>query len=95
MTSNENTHLQSYRELILVVIALLALTGLTVMVSRLDLGRLRVAVSLSIAAVKAGLVLLFFMHMKDSGRLIAVTFLATVLTVTILITFIFLDLPYR
>lgn len=95
MMDHDERHMQSYHELFLVLMALLVLTGASVAASRMDLGSYRIAVSLFIAAAKAGLVLLFFMRMKDAGRLIAVTFLATVITVTILITFIFWDVPFR
>ena len=49
--------------------ALLALTYLTVAVSRIDLGRLNSVVALTIAVTKAVLVVLFFMHVRHSSRL--------------------------
>jgi cytochrome c oxidase subunit 4 len=42
---------------------LLALTGLTTLVAYVDLGHFNIVVALSIAAVKALLVALFFMHL--------------------------------
>ena len=51
--------------------ALMVLTVLTVAASRVDLGMLNTPVALGIAIVKAGLVILFFMHVKYSSRLIA------------------------
>jgi cytochrome c oxidase subunit 4 len=50
--------------------ALVALTGLTTAVAFLDLGLLNPIVALSIAVLKASLVVLFFMHMKYSSRLV-------------------------
>ena len=49
--------------------ALLALTYLTVVVSRMDLGRLNTIAALTIAVSKALLVVLFFMHIRYSTRL--------------------------
>ncbi len=49
---------------------LLALTAVTVLVSYVDLGLLNVVVALLIASVKAGLVALFFMHLKGESRLV-------------------------
>jgi cytochrome c oxidase subunit 4 len=49
--------------------ALLALTYLTVAVSKIDLGRFNAIVALTIAVVKALLVVLFFMHVRHSTRL--------------------------
>lgn len=49
---------------------LVALTGLTTLVAFFDLGLLNPVVALSIAVLKASLVVLFFMHMKYSSRLV-------------------------
>jgi len=50
--------------------ALLALTVVTVGVSFVDLGPLSTVVALVIAATKASLVILFFMHVRYGPRLI-------------------------
>jgi cytochrome c oxidase subunit 4 len=49
--------------------ALMVLTALTVGVAFINLGALNFPVALSIAIVKATLVILFFMHVKYSSRL--------------------------
>lgn len=53
-----------------VYILLMALLVATVGVSKLDLGRGNVIAALVIAALKALLVILFFMHVRHSSRLI-------------------------
>jgi cytochrome c oxidase subunit 4 len=72
-------HVVPVRTYLAVFLALLVLTFATVTVARLDLGEpevaglrlpLNVIVALSIACLKAFLVLLFFMHVKYSGRLV-------------------------
>jgi len=47
---------------------LIGLTAVTVMVATLDLGDMNVVVALVVATIKAVLVLLFFMHLRHSGR---------------------------
>ena len=92
---NGEQHKESYRELALVLLALLALTAVTVTVSRINLGGLRIATALTIAAVKATIVLIFFMHMRNAGRVVAVTFVITLVILAIFIGFIFFDIAYR
>ena len=48
--------------------ALIVLTGVTVWVATIDLGDLNVVVALVIATLKAVLVMLFFMHLRHSGK---------------------------
>ncbi|MBI3768330.1 MAG: cytochrome C oxidase subunit IV family protein [Deltaproteobacteria bacterium] len=52
-----------------VFIALLVFTGATTAIAFVDLGRFNVAVALTIAVVKASLVLLYFMHLRYTSRL--------------------------
>lgn len=49
-------------------IALLIGTGLTVFAARIDLGQFNAAVALTIATIKATLVVLFFMHAWHAGE---------------------------
>jgi cytochrome c oxidase subunit 4 len=49
--------------------ALMALTIFTVAVAFYDLGNLNVAVALSVAVIKATLVVLFFMHVKYASTI--------------------------
>jgi cytochrome c oxidase subunit 4 len=60
----------SRRAGITVYVALLLLTAVTVLVSYVDLGLLNAVVALLIAAGKASLVALFFMHLKSEDRLV-------------------------
>jgi cytochrome c oxidase subunit 4 len=53
-----------------VFVALLVLTAVTVAVSYLDLGPFSTVVALTIATTKALLVLVFFMHLKESPSLV-------------------------
>jgi cytochrome c oxidase subunit 4 len=62
-------HSHAVRTYVLVFVALLVLTAATVAVSYVDLGTLSTVVALSIAVSKALLVLIFFMHLRDSPAL--------------------------
>ena len=55
---------------------LMVLTGVTVAVAYIDLGRLNAVVALAIACFKAMIVVLYFMHVKYSTGLIKITVIA-------------------
>jgi len=49
--------------------ALIVFTAITVAVAYIDLGIFNIYIALTIAAIKALLVLLYFMHLRYTGRL--------------------------
>lgn len=75
--------------------ALLVLTGITVAVAQFQLGEWNLIVAMTIAGVKATLVLLFFMHLKYDNKLYAFAFLISVAFLAVFITFTLLDTLYR
>jgi cytochrome c oxidase subunit 4 len=95
MEESSDHPIQPYSELLAVLLALLVLTGVTVGVSRIELGVLNIWVAILIASVKSSLVLLYFMHLKHEGRFIRITFLVTVFTLAVLISFLFWDIFFR
>jgi cytochrome c oxidase subunit 4 len=70
---------------------LLCLTATTVAISFVDLGSWNVVVALTIASVKAVLVLLFFMHLYHDSKIYLLIFLLSVIFLTIFITFTMFD----
>jgi cytochrome c oxidase subunit IV len=64
---------------------LLVLTGVTVGAAYVDLGRLNTVIALAIAGFKAIIVVLFFMHVKYSTRLIKLILIAGVYWMGILL----------
>ena len=60
------------RTYVTVFVVLICLTGLTVFAARMDLGALAMAVALVIAGVKTTLVMLWFMEVKFSEKLIKI-----------------------
>ncbi len=71
------------------------MTGVTVGISYVDMGFFNVPMALLIASTKSTIVLLFFMHLKYEGKVIAISFTSTVVTLCVLIAFIFWDIAFR
>jgi cytochrome c oxidase subunit 4 len=78
-------HIVQPKTYLLILIALLVLTATTTGVAFLDLGVLNPVVALAIAVIKTTLVVLFFMHLRYSSRLLKLTLGAGLFTFTVLI----------
>jgi cytochrome c oxidase subunit 4 len=91
----EHRHIVGYGQLAVILTLLLALTGVTVAVSYIHLGFFNVPLALTIASLKAALVLLFFMHLRFEGPVIRYSFITTVLFLAIMIGFTFWDVAFR
>ena len=65
--------------------ALMLFTALTVAAATVDLGRMNVVVALTIAVLKATLVLLYFMHLRYSPKLTGLVVVAAFVWLAILI----------
>jgi cytochrome c oxidase subunit 4 len=78
-------------QLLAVFFALLALTIATVYQSTLDLGDMEIWASLTIATIKAGLVILFFMHMIHDKPFNIIMFLGTLVFVALFLGFTLMD----
>jgi cytochrome c oxidase subunit IV len=70
---------------LLVFLALMVGTAVTVLASYVHMGWLNTPVAMLIAITKAMLVILFFMHLKDHPKLIKVTFAAAFFFFAILV----------
>lgn len=91
----EHRHIVGYGQLAVILALLLALTGVTVTVSYVHLGFFNVPVALTIASLKAALVLLFFMHLRHEGPVIRYSFITTIMFLAIMIGFTFWDVAFR
>lgn len=69
-TTHHHEHAMSPRGYFIIYLALLLLLVLTVAVAYLHLGIWSVLLAVTIATVKAILVMLYFMHLRHSSRLI-------------------------
>jgi len=75
--------------------ALMVLTAVTVWVAFRDLGIMNTYVAMTIAVAKATLVILYFMHVRWSGRLVPILLAAGLLWLVILITLTMSDYASR
>jgi len=89
------TEVHPPRLYLLVLLALLGFTTLTIMVAYLDLGPFSTPVALGIASVKALLVVLFFMHLKDSPGILWLAGIAGFFWLAILIVLTMSDIATR
>lgn len=74
---------------------LLALLALTIAVARLDIPRYGVALNLLIATLKAGLVLVVFMHLRSEGRFLKIMLAVAVGALSLIILLTFSDVMFR
>ena len=88
-------HIVPVRIYVTVFVALLVLTATTTAVSAIDLGPWNTVVALAIAVFKATLVVLFFMHVKYSPRLIGVVIVGGLFWLAILLAVTFSDFATR
>jgi len=88
-------HVRPVKDYIAVFLALMAFTALTVYASFVDLGPASTFVALGIAAAKATLVILYFMHVKGSTRLVPVVILSGLFFLFILFLFLAADYGTR
>jgi cytochrome c oxidase subunit 4 len=79
----------------LIFLALMVGTVVTVFAATKDLGPLNIVVALSIATVKAALVVLYFMHLKYSHRLNWIFGAASILWLALLIGVTMADVMAR
>jgi cytochrome c oxidase subunit 4 len=81
----------STRVYFLVFAGLMVLTGLTVLTTELPIGNWHTPLALSIAVVKAALVLLFFMHVIHSSRLTWAVILLSLFMLSVLLVLTGID----
>lgn len=75
--------------------ALMVLSAITVAAAFVNLGSFNPVVALAIACIKATLVILFFMHVKYSSRLVKITVVLSLFFVAILFAETLMDYATR
>lgn len=90
MSNDQHTHIVKYRTYIFVLLALIALTTISVAITGIELGRMAVVGALILATIKSSLVLWHFMHLKYESVVIRlmVGMVMFVFLVVIIITFL-------
>jgi len=80
---------------VVVFLVLMVLTALTTRVAFIDLGRMNAVVMLSIAATKAVVVAVFFMHLRQTTQLTSLAAVAGLLWLALLVAFTLADVLTR
>jgi len=88
---NEEVHISSYSSHALVLIALLALTTISVLVTGWHLGAFTVAVALLIASIKVTTVITYFMHVKFESLFLKLLIFGVFVIYALVIIITFID----
>jgi len=88
-------HIASYGMYVVVWLALVALTGVTIGISYLDLKNIPIMAALMIATVKVTLVVLYFMHVRFDRIIVPYMFLVFLGTFAIYIGLTMTDYGFR
>ncbi|MCR4316785.1 MAG: cytochrome C oxidase subunit IV family protein [Planctomycetes bacterium] len=90
--SHDIGHLVPVKYLVMTLTALLILTVVTVAASRIDLGgEINIILAVAIAAVKATIVALFFMHLYWDSKFNGFLFAMVIFTLAVFIGFLLMD----
>lgn len=92
---HEHKHQIGYATYVLIWLALLAFTSITVTVAGISLGRYTLFVALTIAAIKSALVINIFMHIKFDEPIFKVFLGLSGFTLLIIFILTFFDVIYR
>lgn len=91
----EEGHVVSYERYVLIWVGLMGLTGLTVALAGIELGRWVILTALTIASIKGLLVLNVFMHLQFEDRVFRVFAAVAGITLAIFIVLTFFDYAFR
>jgi len=94
MTGEKHT-IVSFKTQIIVLIALLTMTGISVAVTQIELGTLTVMVALFLATIKSSLVLSYYMHLRFENRMYTFMVVGVILVISAVLFITFLDYLYR
>lgn len=95
MSGNNHQNHSGYGTYILVWLALLSFTAITVTVAGVNLGRYTLFIALSIAAIKSALVINIFMHIRFEEKIFKVFIAISGLTLLVIFLLTFFDFIYR
>lgn len=94
-TKEMTTHTLPKKLYFTVGFTLLALTSITVWVATFDFGPWNMVVAMSLAALKASLVILFFMHLYYDSKIYAIILATSLLFLALFIILILFDTTAR
>ena len=93
--NDEKQHIVPYKTFLLVLLALLAFTFISIGVTSYDLGPVTVLVALLLATFKTILVLTYFMHLKYDVKMFGILAAAVLALIGVVIFITFLDYLFR
>lgn len=91
MSDKKKHHISTMNSHLIVLIALLVLTTITVLITEINFSTFSVGVALAVAMIKGGLVLTYFMHLKYDEMIFRVMVLLVLLLFAIVIGITFID----
>ena len=94
-SSNGEEHAHGPGRYFVIWFVLLGFTALTVWTGHMDLGAANLPIAITIAAIKATLVVLFFMHLSDSHGSNRLVFVVSIIFVVVMMLGVFGDLLTR
>jgi cytochrome c oxidase subunit 4 len=84
-----------YSKYLMVWFALVLGTGITIMVAGLQVGGWSVFAAIAIAAIKATLVLFYFMHLRYESVMFKAALTVAMLTLAVIMALTFADVSFR
>ena len=93
--NKDKPHIVPYKTFLMVLLALLVFTFISIGVTSYDLGPLTVLTALLLATLKTVLVLTYFMHLKYDVKMFAMLAAAVMLLIGVVIFITFLDYLFR
>lgn len=90
-----HAHVGTYKQYLTIFFALIFFTLLTVGISRIHLGPANLAVAVVVASIKAVLVCVFFMHLKDDNRFNSVVLVVSLLFIGVFFAYTTNDTGHR
>ncbi len=93
--AHDEPHLTPYSVYVGIWLALIALTGVTVLASVVDMKHQAIFVALFVATAKSTLVVLYFMHIAFENRVFWWFLLSAIATFVIFVLLTFADYAYR
>ena len=93
--NDEKQHIIPYKTFLLVLLALLAFTFISIGVTSYDLGPVTVLTALLLATFKTILVLTYFMHLKYDVKMFGILVAAVLALIAVVIFITFLDYLFR
>ena len=95
MNEDNKHHIVRYSTYLYVLLGLLTFTGLSILVTSVDLGPMAVAAALIFASFKSAFVLIYYMHLKFDERIYTAMVSLVLFVFLVLIVITFFDYSFR